>query len=92
MNSDRIKGQWNQIVGVAKQTWSKITDDELLGIEGDVQRLSGLVQERYGVTREQAESEIKTFVLALDKHLGIDAANDKQASSSKSRSKRSHAA
>lgn len=62
MNSDTLKGQWKQLMGRAKQTWSKITDDELLKIKGNVQQLSGLIQERYGVAREDAEKQIENFL------------------------------
>ena len=65
MNSDTLKGQWKQLSGRAKKTWSKITDDEWLRMEGDVQRLSGLVQERYGIAREQAEKQIGDFIADL---------------------------
>ncbi len=62
MNSDTLKGQWKQMIGRAKESWGKLTDDELLKIEGNTQRLSGLVQERYGVTREEAEQQVQRFV------------------------------
>ncbi len=66
MNSDTLKGQWKQLSGRAKATWGKLTDDELLRIEGNAQRLSGLVQERYGVTREEAEKQVKDFLSSTD--------------------------
>jgi len=61
MNQDTLKGQWKQLVGKAKTTWGKLTDDELLKIEGNAQRLTGLVQERYGASREDAEKQVKKF-------------------------------
>lgn len=61
MNQDTIKGQWKQLLGKAKTTWGKLTDDELLKIEGNAQRLAGLVQERYGATRDEAEAQVKKF-------------------------------
>lgn len=62
MNSDTLKGQWKQVVGRAKESWGKLTDDELLKVEGNAQRLTGLVQERYGVTREEAENQVQRFI------------------------------
>ena len=61
MNQDTLKGQWKQLIGKAKTTWGKLTDDELLKIEGNAQRLTGLVQERYGASREEAEKQVKKF-------------------------------
>lgn len=58
---DSIKGQWKQQVGAAKIAWGKLTDDELLKVEGHAQKLAGLVQERYAITRDEADQQVKTF-------------------------------
>lgn len=54
-------GVWKQRVGAAKITWGKLTDDELMQTEGHMQKLAGLVQERYAVSRDEAVTQIKTF-------------------------------
>lgn len=61
-NSDQIKGEWKQQVGAAKVAWGKLTDDELLQTEGHAEKLAGLVQERYGIVRSEAEAQVKTFL------------------------------
>lgn len=61
MNEDTMKGQWKQLVGEAKRQWGKLTDDDLLRAEGDVEKLAGSVQERYGVTRDEAHVQVKTW-------------------------------
>ena len=66
MNSDTLKGQWKQLTGKAKAAWGKLTDDDLTRVEGNAQRLSGVIQERYGITREEAETQIQDFI---DKNL-----------------------
>ena len=58
MNKDILKGKWSQIKGDAKTWWGDITDDELTRVEGEYDKLVGLLQEKYGYTRERAESEI----------------------------------
>lgn len=60
-DSNEIKGIWKQHVGAAKIAWGKLTEDELLKIEGHEQRLAGLVQERYAITRAEAEQQVKGF-------------------------------
>lgn len=62
MNSDTLKGQWKQLTGKAKAAWGKLTDDDLLRVEGNAQRLSGVIQERYGLTREEAETQVSDFI------------------------------
>ena len=61
-NSDQVKGEWKQQVGAAKVAWGKLTDDELLQTEGHAEKLAGLVQERYGVVRADADAQVKAFL------------------------------
>lgn len=61
MNIDMIKGKWDQLKGNVKSTWGKLTDDEVAKVEGDTKKLVGLIQERYGRTKEEAEKEIKDW-------------------------------
>ncbi len=61
MNKDTLEGQWKQLSGKAKAAWGDLTDDELTKVNGDAERLAGLIQERYGRTREEADREVKAF-------------------------------
>lgn len=61
MNSDQLKGQWKQAKGAVKEKWAKLTDDDLLAIEGNQDQLIGKIQERYGITREVAEKQVKEW-------------------------------
>ena len=65
MNRDIIQGNWNQLKGQVQQHWGKLTGDELDRVEGRRKELVGLVQERYGYAREQAEREVDTFLQTL---------------------------
>ena len=58
---DELKGKWKQQMGAAKIAWGKLTDDELLQVEGEAQKLTGLVQERYAVTRDEADKQVSAF-------------------------------
>jgi uncharacterized protein YjbJ (UPF0337 family) len=58
MNVDILKGKWKQIRGEAKKWWGELTDDELDKVEGDRDKLVGIVQERYGYARDRAEAEV----------------------------------
>jgi len=58
MNRDILQGKWKQLKGQAKQKWGKLTDDELDRIEGSRDELVGLIQERYGRSRDEAEKEV----------------------------------
>lgn len=65
MNRDRIEGNWKQLVGKARQKWSRLTDDDLERIQGNEQELEGRIQERYGRTREEARREIEEWRRSL---------------------------
>jgi uncharacterized protein YjbJ (UPF0337 family) len=65
MNWDRIEGQWKQYKGKAQQQWGKLTDDELDQLHGKKVELVGLVQERYGKNKDQAEQEVDEWSRSL---------------------------
>ena len=64
MNWDRIEGNWKQIKGEAISQWGKLTDDDVDVANGDRQKLVGLVQERYGIAKDEAERQIDDFAAA----------------------------
>lgn len=55
MNQETLKGEWSQLKGLVRKRWGKITADDLDQIQGDREILVGMLQERYGRTREQVE-------------------------------------
>jgi len=61
MNSDIFRGKWLQLRGAIKSKWGDLTDDDLTQIDGNMDRMAGILQERYGYTRERAEREIEQF-------------------------------
>lgn len=61
MNWDIIKGDWMQFKGQVKEQWGKLTDDNLDKIAGKRDQLAGKIQEAYGVTKDQAELQVKAF-------------------------------
>lgn len=61
LNADELRGKWKQQVGAVKLAWGKLTDDEILQSEGRVEKLAGLVQERYAITREEADKQVSRF-------------------------------
>ena len=60
MDWNRVEGNWKQIKGQVKEKWGKLTDDDLLEIEGRRDQLVGKIQARYGVTKEEAEAQVGT--------------------------------
>ena len=61
MNWDQMEGKWKQLVGSAKQHWAKLTDDDLTYISGKKDELIGKIQERYGLSGEEAERQANAW-------------------------------
>ena len=59
MNQDVFEGKWKQARGQARNWWGKLTDDDLDRAAGKLDVLAGLLQEKYGYTRQHAEDEIE---------------------------------
>jgi uncharacterized protein YjbJ (UPF0337 family) len=61
MNRDILEGKWTEMKGKVKEQWGKLTDDDLDRAEGRAERLIGLLQQRYGYARDEAEQEYNRF-------------------------------
>lgn len=59
MNKEIFGGKWEQVKGMLKQKWGKLTDDDLMEIEGDNQMIFGKLEERYGMTKEEIIRQLK---------------------------------
>jgi uncharacterized protein YjbJ (UPF0337 family) len=62
MANDILEGKWHQMKGDLKKAFGKLTDDDIEQNEGNQEKLLGILQERYGYTREQAQVEWDRFV------------------------------
>jgi uncharacterized protein YjbJ (UPF0337 family) len=61
MSWNQFGAKWQQIKGSVKQEWWKLTDDDLDYIAGTRDRLVGRLQEKYGVTKEEAERQAERW-------------------------------
>ena len=66
MNKDVFEGKWKQIRGETKAWWGKLTDDDLDRVAGKLEVFAGLLQEKYGYTRERAVNEIDKRVTEFE--------------------------
>ena len=51
--------------GSAKQQWGQLTDDDLSFIDGSRDKFLGRLQERYGISKEQAQNQINEWIMAV---------------------------
>jgi uncharacterized protein YjbJ (UPF0337 family) len=66
MNSDIFKGKWNQFRGQIQQKWGDLTDDDLQRIQGGQLEFEGVLQERYGYSKERAKQEVDNFFKSVE--------------------------
>lgn len=69
MNKEILSGNWKQLKGLMKQQWGKLTDDDLSRIEGSWDRLVGVVQERYGIERQEAETRVGEYLEKMERQI-----------------------
>ncbi len=62
---DQIAGAWKQVRGQARQQWGKLTDNDLEQIKGKRDELAGRIQQRYGITKEEANRQIDDWANRL---------------------------
>lgn len=65
-NRDVLHGKWKQIRGKVKEQWAQIADHDLDKIMGKREQLVGLVQEKYGYTKEKAEQDVDFFLKKMN--------------------------
>jgi uncharacterized protein YjbJ (UPF0337 family) len=62
MNINEVKGKFNELKGNFKQKWGELTDDDWKQIDGNKDKLLGVLQQKYGRSKEQAQREFDDFM------------------------------
>jgi uncharacterized protein YjbJ (UPF0337 family) len=61
-----IRGKWHELKGQVRKQWGKLTDNDLAQLSGKTEELVGLLQQRYGYGKAQAEIEINQWLTKHD--------------------------
>jgi len=62
MNEDIFKGKWKEIKGSVKSKWGNLTDDDVTKVEGQSEKLVGILQTKYGYSKDKAQEEYNQFM------------------------------
>jgi uncharacterized protein YjbJ (UPF0337 family) len=62
MNWDTVEGNWKQLKGKAREQWGKLTDSDFEQIAGKKDQLIGRIQERYGISKDEAQKQADEWV------------------------------
>jgi uncharacterized protein YjbJ (UPF0337 family) len=65
-NQDILKGKWPALKSQAQQHWGKLTDEDIQRHIGTMEKLAGVLRQRYGYGEAQAEMEISQWVSRHD--------------------------
>ncbi len=60
-----LQANWQDSIGSIKDRWADLSEEELLSVNGDREALVTLVQEKYGLDRDTAESEVNDWASTL---------------------------
>ena len=58
---DKVKVQWNKLTGKLKTKWGRLTEKDLKVADGNSEYLSGRIQERYGLEKDEANRQVEEF-------------------------------
>jgi uncharacterized protein YjbJ (UPF0337 family) len=68
MNKQQFEGSWQQFKGNIKQAWGALSDDDINKMHGKTEELAGILQKKYGYSKDRARKEIEAFVQGLKKN------------------------
>ena len=66
---DILQGKWHELKGQARQTFAKLTDDDVERMSGKMEELSGVLQQKYGYNKAKADTEINNWLKEADQKL-----------------------
>jgi ElaB/YqjD/DUF883 family membrane-anchored ribosome-binding protein len=55
-NAQTIQGEWSHLCSLARQRWNQLTEDDLRGLEGNIEQLVGRIQQKTGEGRDVIEA------------------------------------
>ncbi len=61
MNKERIEGKAEQLKGKLKETWGKLSDNDIALYNGQREQFLGKLKEYYGLAKEEAEKKVKAI-------------------------------
>ena len=69
MDWNQVEGNWKKVKGNVKRHWGKLTDADLVAIDGRREELEGKIQERYGYTKDRVRKEIDDWYSSMSSQL-----------------------
>lgn len=58
MDKNVFEGKWDEFKGEVRKMWGKLTGDELESTKGDMESISGLIQQKYGTKKDEVSQKL----------------------------------
>jgi uncharacterized protein YjbJ (UPF0337 family) len=65
MTQREAKNRWQELTGAVRDRWSALTEDDVLSVRGNSERLIAVLQTRYGLARDEAIKELTAWSRSL---------------------------
>ncbi|MFA5515279.1 MAG: CsbD family protein [Desulfuromonadales bacterium] len=62
MDREKFAVRWHLLKGKAREFWGELTGDEIEWIGGRRDQLVGKLEEKYGMSHEEAERQVDEFI------------------------------
>ncbi len=62
MNKDQMLGRSERFKARLKQEWGRLTDDEVVEAEGNMDELAARIREKYGDSQEKVAAKINQLM------------------------------
>lgn len=66
VDESQMKAKWNEFKGGVRNVWGKISDDDLEKTKGNFTKISALIQEKYGDTKEGVKKKMDRLLASFD--------------------------
>jgi hypothetical protein len=62
MTGNLLRLHWSEICGDCRMYWGKLSEEDLVQIDGQFDRFVGALRRHYGFSRLKAEEELEDFL------------------------------
>lgn len=68
INKEQLLGKWKEISGEAQKKWGEISENDLEKVKGNFNSLVGLVEQKLGVSKEDAQKKVEDLMTKINQH------------------------
>lgn len=66
LNQEQFNHKWNEIKGGIRNLWGRLSEKELEEVKDNIYQVTGLVEERYGETKEEIKQKLNQLMESFD--------------------------